>query len=248
MCKKLLVLLLSLMMTSLVVNAQDENKDDKSSKGPREKKYDDRAPYADRMKMMMEKFRQENPEQAKELEALKESNPEEFRRKVRELLYKKFGEHRKYDRDRGGHWLREMQEKDPEKFKKLMELKEQDPEAFRKKMVEEYGDRFRKGRDDHDQCRKEIGEILKKYNEAASEEEKAKLKSQLRAKLAESFEKDLQRRSEKVERLAKYLSDIKKQVHERETNKESLINEQVEYLIQGKFRRDGSDKKDEKRD
>ena len=248
MSKKLLVLLLSLMMTSLVVNAQDENKDDRSPKGQREKKPDDRPPFADRMKMMMDKFRQENPEQAKELDRLRESDPEEYRRKIRELLYKKFGEHRKYDRDKGGHWLREMQEKDPEKFKKLMELKDQDPEAFRKKMVEEYGDRFRKSREDSDQCRKEIGELLKKYNEAGTDAEKAELKSQLRTKLAESFEQDLQRRNEKVERLAKYLSDIKKQVHERETNKEALINEQVEYLIQGKFRRDSSDKQDDKKD
>ena len=233
MSKKLILILMFLNLAVLPAVAQDG--DVKRDKPPVE---GDRARF-DKMKMMMERFKKENPGKAKELEELRESNPEEFRRRVRELIFQKMGDHDRGDHDRGGHWLNEMKEKDPEKFKKLMELREKDPEAFRKKMVQEYGERFRKSREEFDKTRKEIGELLKKYNEAASEEEKSSIKGQLKEKLTESFKKDLERRNDKVQKLEKYLVEIKEQIEERESNQESLINEQLEYLIQGKFRRDG---------
>lgn len=248
---KYILTFLTLILSSTLVFAEDGDKGkgkDRDKKKQRGIDFDGDRKF-DRMKMMSERFKKENPEKYKELEELKESNPEEFRRQMRELIQKKIGDHMKKGRTMGDrHWLYEMKEKNPEKYEELMKMRESDPEAFRQKMVQEFSQRYHhKGKHD-DSCRKEIGEILKKYNASASEDEKASLKKQLRAKMEESFHNDLKKRIEMAEKLETHLKEVKTQIEDRESKKDSLIDEKVEYLIKGKFHKGAGRKPDPKKD
>ncbi|MCM8526495.1 MAG: hypothetical protein NE327_08270 [Lentisphaeraceae bacterium] len=240
---KYILILITLAFMPTIAFAQDKEGDKGEEK--RYKRDGDRK--FDRMRIMTERFKQENPEKFKELEELKESNPEEFRRQVRELIKKKMSEHMMSGKGER-HWLYEMKEKNPEKYEELMKLRESDPEAFRQKMVQEFSQRYRHRGDRDDPIRKEIGEILKKYKDASSEEEKSELKEQLRAKLEESFDKDQKKRLEMAAKLEGHLKEVKSQIEERESKKSSIIDGKVEYLIQGKFRHGGDCDSDKKKD
>ena len=236
---KNILIIMTLIFSSTLALAQDDGEKESDRRRDRAFRADgfkgDRK--FDRLKIMSERFKKENPEKFKELEELKKENPEEYRRQVRELIQKRMSEHMK--RGMGDrHWLHEMKEKNPEKYEELMKMRESDPEGFRRKMVQEFSQRFKHKSDHNDKCRKEIGEIMKKYH-SASEEEKVELKKQLREKMEESFDADIKRRIEMAEKLETHLKDVKAQIEEREAKKSSLIDEKVEYLIKGKFRRDG---------
>ncbi|MCM8540803.1 MAG: hypothetical protein NE328_11060 [Lentisphaeraceae bacterium] len=246
---KNILILLILAFTSTLTFAQTEDGDkDKDKRFKRDGDFKGDRKF-DRMKFFLEKFKKENPEKFKELEALKESDPEAFRSQIRELIQKKMTEHMMNNEGKGDrHWLHDMKEKNPEKYDELMKLRETDPEAFRQKMVQEFSQRFKR-RGDHDEnTRNEIRVILSKYNEASSEEEKAELKQALRAKLEESFDKDQKKRMEMAEKIEAHLNEVKTQIKERESKKSSYIDKKVEYLIQGKFRRGDDCDKDQKKD
>jgi len=241
---KNILILLTILLSSTLVFAQDNTeKDPERKKGPRGADFKGDRKF-DRMRMMNERFKKENPEKFAELEKLRKENPEEFRKKLREHMQKRMSEGMKKGMGGERHWLHTMKEKDPKKYEELMKLRESDPAAFRQKMVQEFSSRYKHKHDGHhDKSRKEIGEILNKYNESNSEEEKAVLKKQLREKMEESFDLDLKKRIEMAEKLETHLKTVKSQIEEREAKKSSLIDEKVEYLIQGKFRKDGDRRK-----
>ncbi len=241
---KYILIIMTLIFISTLALAQDDGEKDNDRRRDRASRGDgfkgDRK--FDRMKMMSERFKKENPEKYKELEELKKSDPEEYRRQVRELIQKKMSAHMK--RGMGDrHWLHEMKEKNPQKYEELMKMRESDPEGFRKKMVQEFSQRFKHRSDHGDKSRKEIGEIMKKYH-AASDEEKVELKKQLREKMEESFDADIKKRIEMAEKLEVHLKEVKSQIEEREAKKSTLIDEKVEYLIKAKFRKDGDGRRD----
>ena len=66
--------------------------------------------------------------------------------------------------------------------------------------------------------------------------------------MEESFDKDLKKRIEMAEKLETHLKEVKSQIEDRESKKDSLINDKLEYLLKGKFRHDGDRKKDGKKD
>lgn len=232
---KHILIILTLIFTSTLLFAQEDGDKDSDKKRDRGLRTEGDRKF-DRHKMMNDRFKRENPEKFKELEELKKSNPEEYRRQLREHIQKKMSEQMK--RGMGDrHWLYEMKEKNPEKYEELMKMRESDPEGFRRKMVQEFSERFKNRSDHDDNCRKEIGEILKKYG-AASEEEKVSLKKQLKEKLEESFDADLKKRMEMAEKLEVHLKEVKAQIEEKEAKKDSIIAEKVEYLIKGDFRKD----------
>ena len=248
---KNILIFLTVLFTSTLLIAQDDKPKDSDRKrdrgAPRGADFKGDRKF-DRFKMMNDRFKKENPEKFAELEKLRKENPEEYRKQLRTLMQKKMGEHMKKGMGER-HWLHVMKEKDPEKYEELMKMRESDPEAFRKKMVQEFSERFKKRPDQGDQCRKEIGEILKKYN-SSSDDEKVSLKKQLREKLEESFENDLKKSIEMAEKLEVHLKEVKARIEAKEAKKDSLIDEKVEYLIKGKFHRDGDRKRggDHKRD
>lgn len=228
MFKKLMLVLLLLSLSLIPASAQEEE-EPKSDKLPEREKH----LKHDRATIFLEKLKKEHPEKARELEDLRESNPEEFRRQVKDLTHRKMKRGQRDGHTKAKHWLKEMKSKDPEKFNQLMELRDRDPETFRKEIVQEYGKRFSSGRQYLDgKSKKEIGRLLQQYTKAVSDEEKTSLKDQLREKLTDSFEKDLQRRNKRVDHLEKQLNNIKQQIEARQAAKESLIEKQVESLIQ----------------
>ena len=246
--KNILLFLTFILSTSLLIAQEDGDKDGdrKRDRGPRGEGFKGDRKF-DRLRMMNERFKKENPEKYAEMEKLRKENPDEYRRQIRDLIQKKMGEHMK--RGKGDrHWLYELKEKNPEKYEELMKMRESDPEGFRKKMVQEFSQRFKGRHDQNDKTRKEIFEIVKKYQNA-SDEEKAVLKKKLREKMEESFDADIKKRIEMAEKLEAHLNTVKTQIEEREAKKSSLIDEKVEYLIKGNFRRDGDRKhEDRKRD
>ena len=244
---KNILIFLTVLFTSTLLIAQDDrpkDSDRKRDRGPKGADFKGDRKF-DRFKMMNDRFKKENPEKYAELEKLRKENPEEYRNQLRALMQKNMGEHMKKSMGER-HWLHSLKERDPKKYEEIMKLRESDPAAFRQKMVQEFSNRFKKkGDHQNDDCRKEIGEILKKYNATESEEEKASLKKQLKEKMEESFDNDLKKRMEMAEKLEVHLKEVKTQIEEREAKKSSLIDEKVEYLIKGKFRKDGDRKKGE---
>ncbi len=180
---------------------------------------------------MLEKVRLVNPEKAKELETLRQNNPEEFRRRVREYIHKNQELSHKGESERMSFWLKELERNDPEKFRTLVELKETNPTEFRKKALEYITENLRKIREEDAMLRKEIRDLAKEYQRSVSDDEKAKLKIKLREKLEFSFQQDIDRRKERIEKLENYLIEIRSQIAERETQKETLIDKQLQVIL-----------------
>ena len=231
--------LLLLFIIPLVSVAQDQPQADgeESRKPPfRVDKFKDREVRMERLKAIL---KEKHPERFAELEKLKQESPEKFRQEMRRIMLEmpeKFGKFKgghasKYDKPGADRlWLREMSDKNPEKFKELMSLRQGNPQKFREEMAKEFLNRMKKRPMFYKEHMQAIKTATQNFHNA-SDDQKEAAKADLRKILQESFEKDLNHRREMAERLEKHLSTIKKQIAQREKNSESVVDERLEMLL-----------------
>ena len=225
---------LVLLLLPFILCAQGEGPSEgKRKKGPfKGDMFKDREAKMERMRNMI---KERDPERFAELEKLKQEAPEKFREEMRKSVREfaeKFGKG-KPPHGPGGdrHWLREMSEKDPEKYAELMKLREEDPQKFRERLGDEFSSRMKKRPMMDSKTLDEIRVATSAYH-AASADQKESAKANLRSLLQTSFENDLKSRREMAEKLEKHLSEVKAQIEAREKKSDSVIDERLNFLLE----------------
>ncbi|MCH2204617.1 MAG: hypothetical protein MK132_01940 [Lentisphaerales bacterium] len=232
-------LLMILFIVPYFLFAQGERPEEEKGKrkGPfKGDMFKDREAKMERVQKMLE---HKNPEKYAALMKLREDSPEKFREEMRKVLREfseKLGRMKPYGGPYGAgggerHWLREMSEKNPEKYAALMKLREDSPEKFRAQIAKEFSSRMKKRPMMDPKMQEAIHEATKSYHEAP-EDQKDAAKSTLRKLMLESFEQDLKHRRQMADRLEKHLSEVKAQIEAREKNADSVIEERMNFLLE----------------
>lgn len=150
------------------------------------------------------------------------------------------GENGHFHRSPGfkGGWLERLKTENPEEFERLQKLRDEDPEKFREEIRRMSKERFggmirQKGRQLEAKCR----ELSQKYRDAEGEADKAAAKEQLQVAVKEAFDARVAAQKEMVKNLEEQLAKLKKQIAEREENREKICEERVESLIKGPTQR-----------
>jgi hypothetical protein len=256
--KNLIALLLMVfLMTPLAAQDQDKPERDKKlasdrerpdrrqgERGPRETRG--RRPGMDHRSKVLEKFKREKPAEYERLTKLQAEDPEKFREELSRIMRKKMA-------NRSEGFLNRIKEEDPEKYERLMELKEEDPGKFRDEVMKEFGNKMRGEHDvrekqekDHHESFADIRKLSEQYKNA-SEDQKATIKEEIRTKVEELVSKELKFQVERADKLEKYLDSIKTQIKERQSNKDKMVDEKVERILNSDFHRGGGKSKTHKK-
>lgn len=116
-----------------------------------------------------------------------------------------------------------LEENDPKKLEELKKLRTEDPEKFReeiKEVREEIKEKIQAER-------KEFKELVDKYRESQSEDDKAAI----REKLAEQFNKRMEREKGRVEKIEEHLKKLKERVEKRSGKMDEIINSKLDDII-----------------
>lgn len=193
---------------------------------------------------IMEGLKQRNPEKAKELEDLRQKEPEKFLAELREHGREEFGEiirerMEKWRQERQAEFLKWLGEKVPKEARELAKLKDRDPDLYQKKYElarQKYGQIS-----DTERRSPELAEILLadlklqerrdelvgKIKAAKSETEKKKLNSQLEEVVSDRYDFIMRRKQMMYEWLLRRLEELQKQVNESKKEITKLRDEQV---------------------
>jgi hypothetical protein len=183
----------------------------------------------------MNRLKNNDPERFEKLDELRKENPQEFRSQIKSLVQKSFDNMGKKPMKGKGpgedrHWLRDLREKNPERYEELMKLREEDPGKFREAMGKEFGDRMKNKPLVSREKMEEIRELAQKYHQA-EDGDKTGVKTSLEKALLSSFEEDLENRRKMAERLEAHLAEIKSQISEREEKVAQLVKEKLQMII-----------------
>lgn len=153
-------------------------------------------------------------------------------------------------------YMESLQNESPEEYEHLSDLRKNDSSAFRAELRErlsharrrEFGwngpkhlrDQTRPGRegglrrrDEHLRqprgIKREIAGLLERYK-SADENEKELLRSEIRSKLEESFDRSQKQRIERLERLEAELDEMRGMIKQQGEKRDALIDRQLEKL------------------
>ena len=128
--------------------------------------------------------------------------------------------------------LEKIRRDDPAKFAELEDTRENDPQAFKDaiiKLAREYGERYKKGRDEV----RKIMEVAQRYQASEDEAEKATLREELEGLVAASFDKQQDDKEAWINKLEADLEAQRVKLAERREKRDALIQERLETILQG---------------
>ncbi len=199
---------------------------------------------AEDINRIMAGLKQRDPEKAKELEDLRQNDPEKFRAELMEHGREVFGEiirerMEKWRQERQAEFLKWLGEKVPKQERELARLKERDPDLYQKKYElarQKYGrisDTQRRSPELAEilladlKLQERRDELVDKIKAAKSEEEKKKLNSQLEEVVSDRYDFIMRRKQMMYEWLLRRLEELQKHVNESKNEITKLRDEQV---------------------
>jgi hypothetical protein len=144
-------------------------------------------------------------------------------------------------------WMKQMQEKNPEEFERLQTLRQEDPEAFSDELqsrVQKKGqtsrDKFKGPRMNGKVRSEKLKELEKKNRSLAKQamtaegEEREPAISELRQSLGDAFDEREAIRMKHLEQARKELDRHQEMSAQRQQNRDRIINEQLDWILQHK--------------
>jgi len=180
---------------------------------------------------IMEGLKQRSPEKAKELEKLREEEPEKFntelRRHAREELRKVTGERiEKWRQQRQADFLKWLTKNLPDEAEELAKLKERNPDLYDQKyelVLKKYGRIYNESRRNPElekvliedlRLQKRRDQLLGKINASKSQREKKKLTAELEEVVGHRYDLIVRRKQIAYERLLKWLEELQNRIKE----------------------------------
>ncbi len=138
-------------------------------------------------------------------------------------------------------FLERVEQNFPELHEKLIRLRSEDEEGFmrmaervRNFMIDQMGPRGRGLRQEHFEKMREIQRKGRQYRAATTDEEKSRLKSEIRATMEGLFEDRVSHHRREIEELEARLAEMKRRIAQVEANKETLLDEQLQNVLEGR--------------
>ncbi len=131
------------------------------------------------------------------------------------------------DKDRGGLFRKFITDLSQEDFEKLKKLNKDNPEAFR----EELRKRMESKRSELEEQNGKASELAEKFRKVQGDNEKAKIKSDLRDSVKEEFERKMEMNRKRLEQAEKQLGEFRAKLDERRTKADEIINGRVNDLL-----------------
>jgi uncharacterized coiled-coil protein SlyX len=126
-------------------------------------------------------------------------------------------------------WADQLKTENPEEFERLMKLRDENPEAFRQQIRERLGQRMGRGmRSSAEEG--QVGELVQKYHQAQTEQEKEELKAQIQEAVTGAFGAQMAEQKEMIARMQQRLTEFRERLATREENREAIIENRVEQL------------------
>jgi len=197
-------------------------------RGPGRGRFDLTDEEVDRI---MEGLKERSPEKAKELENLRDKDPERFNAELRRHAREEFG---KVVRERIDKWRQQRQtdflewlaKNVPDEAEELAKLKERNPDLYSEKyelVSKKYGRIYEESRRSPElaevliedlRLQKRRDQLLGKINAAKSQREKKKLTSELQEVVGHRYALIVRRKQIAYERLLKWLEELQNRIKE----------------------------------
>ncbi|MFA6291307.1 MAG: hypothetical protein WC637_05960 [Victivallales bacterium] len=129
--------------------------------------------------------------------------------------------------DKGGLFKKFITELSQEDLEKLKKLNKENPEAFR----EEMRTRMEFKRGGHEEQNSNASALAEKFRKVQGDNEKAKIKSELRDSVKEEFEKKMEMNFKRLEQAEKQLGEFKIKLDERKRKADEIIDGRVNDLL-----------------
>ena len=129
--------------------------------------------------------------------------------------------------DRGGLFRKFISELSPEDLEKLKKLNKDNPEAFREEMRK----RMESKRGEFEEQNSKASELAGKFRKTNDDNEKAKIKTELRDSVKEEFERKMEMNSKRLEQAEKQLGEFKVKLDERKKKADEIIDGRVNDLL-----------------
>lgn len=216
--------------------AQKGDEDDKNiwtedeSRGPRRgpRRFELAKEEIDRI---MEGLKKRDPEKARELEKLREKDPEQFTAELRKHAREEFGKVireriEKWRQKRQADFLEWLQKNVPYEAQELAKLKEKNPDLYAQKyelVTNKYDRLFDESRRHPElaeiikedlELKKRREELREKIKTAKSEKERKKLIAELEEVVSNRYDLLVRRKQMAYERLLKWLEELKNRIME----------------------------------
>lgn len=145
-------------------------------------------------------------------------------------------------------WLKGLEQRNPDEYQRLMRLREENPERFqaevRKKLQalrEERQKRFREDRDDRplegrpnpsDEFETSVRRNVRAWQEAGSDEERARLEAELREQLHNGLRRHLKAQEERLAALERQMQELRGDIERQREASEQVVDRRVRQMLQ----------------
>ena len=213
---------------------------------------------------IMEGLKERSPEKAKELEQMREKDPEKFQQELRRHASDEFGKvvrermekrMEQWRQQRHAEFIEWLQKSLPKDAEELAKLKERDPELYGKKYDlawRNYGRIFEESRRSPElaeilledfNLQKRTEELSAKIKAASNEKEKKKLTAELEEVVGLRYDLIVRKKQIAYARLLEWLEELQNRIKESRSElsiwqdpktKAENVKERVEYLLEEK--------------
>ena len=180
---------------------------------------------------IMKSLKERSPEKAKELEKLREKEPEKFNAELRRHAREEFGKVvreriEKWRRQRQADFLEWLEKNLPDEAEELAKLKERSPDLYSEKyelVSKKYGRIYNESRRNPElekvliedlRLQKRRDHLLGKINSTKSRREKQKLTEELEEVVGRRYDLIVRRKQIAYERLLKWLEELQNRIKE----------------------------------
>ena len=209
---------------------------------------------------IMESLKKRSPEQAKELEELREKEPKEFISELRRHAREEFGKVvreriEKWRQERQAEFIEWLEKSVPKEAKELNKLKENNPDLYTKKYEltwKKYGRIFDESKRNPElaevliedlKLKEKRDEIVPKIKAAKDQKRKEKLTAELEEVISHRYDLIVRRKQIAYERLLKWLEELQNRIEESRNEiikwqdakaKDENVKKRMEELVEGK--------------
>jgi len=209
---------------------------------------------------IMEGLKKRSPEQAKELEKLREKEPEKFIAELRRHAREEFGKVvreriEKWRQQRQAEFVKWLEKSVPKEAQELAKLKESSPDLYGKKYElawKKYGRIFDESRRNPElakvlledlELQKRRDELLPKIKVAKDQKEKDKLTAELEEVIGHRYDLIVRRKQIAYERLLRWLEELQNRIKESRDEiiegqdtkaKAENVKQRTQELLEGK--------------
>ena len=144
--------------------------------------------------------------------------------------------------------MERLRQDNPEKYKKLHQLQKENPEEFHTVIRREMAAHYQHSQKQHGMKeRKAAMELVRKYHAADSDSEKARLRSEIKVLLDESFTTQIEAQMRRLKHYEEQMAAMRQRLQKRQSEREKFVSAELEGLLTNTRSKAPGDRPDERK-